>query len=161
LADGQAPRSFSLGDHGQPLDPQSVRAEETQKQWCVRDAQRVLFVFGSHREEAQAAVDIIRRHGFTHIGYVGQPRPSMIYFLGDVAGMAHGRVMASPRTLVSRTANHSGHAALKTAAGAVRPAALPNPAHAEQAKALAAVAVPTAPQLATISPTVSGQPDLG
>jgi hypothetical protein len=161
LSDGQAPRSFSSSGHEQALDQSSLRVEETQKQWFVRDAHRVLFVFGAHREEAQAAVDIIRRHGFTQIGYVGQPMPSMIYFLGDAAGMSHGRAMASQRTLVSRTANHGRHAALKTASGEVSPAVLPDAAQPEKEKALTAVAVPTAPQLATISPVVAGQPALG
>src|SRR5262245_4757096 len=42
LSSGQAPKAFTAGIRVQPVELASVRAEAMEKQWCVRDAQRVL-----------------------------------------------------------------------------------------------------------------------
>jgi hypothetical protein len=178
LSSGQAPQAFMAGLRVQPVELASVRAEAMEKQWCVRDAQRVLFLFGTHREEAQTAAEIIRRHGFTQIGYVGQPVPSMIYFLGGPPGTTRGRSMGSSVSMFSRTAHHARHPALKASRDDVGPAGSSNAAlppqqslpfqegkssaeGRDQEKAMAAAAVPAVPQLATVVPLFADQPALG
>jgi hypothetical protein len=172
LSSGQAPQAFMAGLRVQPVELASVRAEVMEKQWCVRDSQRVLFLFGTHHEEAQTAAHIIRRHGFTQIGYVGQLVPSMIYFLGGPPGTPRGRSMGSSVTMFSRTAHHARHPALKASRDDVNPALPPPPSLSsqqgkisaegkDQEKALAASAVPAVPQLATVTPLFADQPALG
>jgi hypothetical protein len=69
---------------------ESLRVEQIQGQWCVRDARQVLFNFGAHEGDARQALAVIKRYGFNQIGYLGKPTPIMIYFAGastnDLAG---------------------------------------------------------------------------
>jgi hypothetical protein len=88
LADGQAPPPQGGGQRVLPIDPASLRAEQIQGQWCVRDDSRVLFNFGIQQAQARQALDVIQHYGFTQIGYVGWPVPVMIYFLGGGPGAA-------------------------------------------------------------------------
>jgi hypothetical protein len=88
LVDGKAPEAFPAGLRLLPIDRGTLRVEQIQGQWCLRDGQRLLFTFGSHEHEAQKALELIRRHGFSQVGYVGQPVPAMLYFLGNGSAMA-------------------------------------------------------------------------
>ncbi len=108
LANGQAPQGSVPGLRLLPLDLESLRVEEIQGQWCLRNARQTFFNFGSHVEDARHALEIIQHHGFSQIGYVGQPAPVMIYFLGQPAGLAQARTLV-PTPLVSRTVQ-SAHA---------------------------------------------------
>jgi hypothetical protein len=81
LADGKAPVAFGAGLRTEPFDFATLRVQQIEKQWCVRDQQHVLFNFGSHGEEAQQALEIIRHYGFDEIGTLGQPVPTMMYLL--------------------------------------------------------------------------------
>ena len=47
--------------------------------WLIADGDRQLFSFGRKRNEAQQALDIIRRYGFTNTCYIGRPNASMQY----------------------------------------------------------------------------------
>jgi hypothetical protein len=84
LSDGHAPPALGGTPHRLPIDPATLRVEQIQGQWCVRDGQRVLFNFGPQQAQAGQALEVIRTYGFTQIGYVGWPTPLMMYFLaGD------------------------------------------------------------------------------
>jgi hypothetical protein len=96
LADGQPPQTAVAGLRLLPLDLNSLRVDSAQGQWYLRDANRVYFVFGSHGEEANQALDVIRRHGFNRVGYVGQPIPSLVYFLGTPQGPTQAPTSAQP-----------------------------------------------------------------
>jgi hypothetical protein len=102
LADGQAPQGFSTGARVQTLDLATLRVDQLQAQWCVRDNHRILFNFGPHRDDAEQALALIRRYGFTHIGTIGQPRPAMTYFLNGDGGLSHNRLV-TPQDLKSGT----------------------------------------------------------
>jgi hypothetical protein len=58
-----------------------VRVEQVQGQWCVRDDYRVLFNFGLQAGDAQLALAVIRKYGFTQLGTLGPATPSMMLFL--------------------------------------------------------------------------------
>jgi hypothetical protein len=102
LADGQAPRAFDTRLRLVNFDPQALRVEQVQGQWCVRDARTTLFNFGAHTEDAFKALDVIHRHGFNQVGFVGQPIPVLIYFLAGEARPAAAPLKPLP-TLTSRT----------------------------------------------------------
>ncbi len=82
LVDGQAPHAFAPGLRILPLVPAGLRVEQVQGQWCLRDAQRVLFNFGQQAAEAQQALAVVRKYGFTQIGVLGPGAPAMMVFLG-------------------------------------------------------------------------------
>lgn len=89
LSAGKAPGvpATPAGLHLLRFDLGTLRAEEVQGRWLVRDSRRILFNFGPRAEEAQLAVEAIRQHEFDVVGYVGQPAPVMVYFLSSKAGM--------------------------------------------------------------------------
>ncbi len=92
LADGQAPQGMTPGFHPAPFDAHSLRVEQVQGQSCVRDNLQVLFNFGAHADEAQQALAVIRKYGFTQVGYVGQPRPIMLVFTTSGTSLANQRL---------------------------------------------------------------------
>jgi hypothetical protein len=82
LSDGQAPQGMTPGLHKVPLDTTSLRVDQIQDCWCLRDSARVLFNFGAHQDEAERALSIIQRHGFVQVGYIGEGTAMMLVFLG-------------------------------------------------------------------------------
>ncbi len=102
LSDGHAPEGLISGLQTTAIDPQLLRVEQIQGQWCLRDARQVLFAFGSHQAEAQRALEIIRYHGFSQVGYLGHPVPLMMYFLTGPAGKGHS-MASTPEPMTSRT----------------------------------------------------------
>ena len=87
LVDGHAPGALPRsGMHTFPLEPARLRVEKVQTQWCIRDAQRVLFNFGSNPDEARQALAAFQNYHFTEVGFVGQVMPSMIVFGGRGQG---------------------------------------------------------------------------
>lgn len=60
--------------------------------WTITDGSSLMFAFGAARSEAESALAIIRRHGFTKTCYVGRPGPSMQYLVAgsSVPTTSHG-----------------------------------------------------------------------
>jgi hypothetical protein len=83
LCDGKAPQGLISGQRVVPLDTGSLKAEQLLGRWCVRDAYRILFTFGTHADECQQAVRAIQRYGFTQLAYVGHGAPAMLLFLNN------------------------------------------------------------------------------
>jgi hypothetical protein len=81
LADGRAPVGPIPGLRTIPIHVEDLRVEESQGQWCVRDATRILLNFGMHSEDANLALQVMQRYGFTQVGYIGQGVPMMLMFL--------------------------------------------------------------------------------
>lgn len=94
LTDGHPPLPTAQGLNLQPIDLNTLHVEEMKHpklgqgqplpgQWVVRDKKRVLGVFGDQRDQAFQALDLIRQYGFTQQGVIGQPFPTMTYFVAD------------------------------------------------------------------------------
>lgn len=81
LSRGNAPKALRSGLRVTPIDRDSLRIEKIQDNWCIRDDRRVLFNFGVDRPAAHRTLEAIERYQFTHVGGVGFPRPSMMYFV--------------------------------------------------------------------------------
>jgi hypothetical protein len=103
LADGHAPQAV-LGLRTQPIDLNTLRIEQQRGMWVLRDARRLLFVFGSQRDQAQEALDVLHRYHFTQVGTVGHSPPSMLYFLGGEAGPTLHPASLSPTPILHRAA---------------------------------------------------------
>jgi hypothetical protein len=82
-----------------PIDPQSLRVERLQNQWCLCDPHRALLTFGSDAGAARQALDVVRRRGFTGIGYVGQGMSAMVVFVTDPGGLGTRRLTAPALTV--------------------------------------------------------------
>jgi hypothetical protein len=87
LSDGHAPQGSVPGMHVLGIDQAGLRGEQVQGSWCVRDSTRLLFNFGTHQDECQQAVNVIRRYGFTRVGYLGHSQTQMLVFLAGNDGL--------------------------------------------------------------------------
>jgi hypothetical protein len=88
LSGGQAPVGLGGGMRLLPIDLPSLSVAQVQGRWCLLDAHRVLLNFGARQNEAQQALGIFRKYGFSQAGYIGWPTPLMMYFLGGSATLS-------------------------------------------------------------------------
>ena len=100
LSDGKPPQGPAAGLRVLPIDAASLRVEQTQNQWVLRDDRRVLFSFGSSQADARQAQAVIRKYGFTQVGTVGAGAPSMIVFLAPPGADATRLASSAPTTAV-------------------------------------------------------------
>jgi hypothetical protein len=83
LVNGHAPSGAPRSMRPKPIDLATLRVEETQKQWVVRDVYQMLFNFGDREQDARQAAAVLRRYGFTQIGSLGQGTPVMLVLFGN------------------------------------------------------------------------------
>jgi hypothetical protein len=83
LTDGQAPYAFTGTRQVVPFDPRSLRVDQMNGQWVLRDAHVVLYSFGHSQADAQQALAVCRQYDFNELGYVGHPTPSLKYLMKD------------------------------------------------------------------------------
>lgn len=109
LSNNEAPRGPIAGLRTLPIDQASLRAEQVQGQWVVRDGQRILFNFGSQGDAARQAAGAIQQYGFTQVGYVGQVSPVMLVFLAPPTAVPAAATMpgAAPTARTTVDANRS------------------------------------------------------
>src|SRR5262249_47326685 len=62
-------------------DPVKLRVIDEQGAYYVGDERRRLFNFGPYAEDAEQALQVIRRYEFNELGLVGSPDPGMTYLL--------------------------------------------------------------------------------
>ena len=71
LSDGKPPQGPAQGLRVLPIDGPSLRVEQAQDQWVLRDERRVLFSFGQNQADARQALAVVQKYGFTQVGTVG------------------------------------------------------------------------------------------
>jgi hypothetical protein len=96
LSDGRAPAGMLPAVRSMPIDQGILRTEQIQGYWCVRDNTNTFFNFGTHQDEAEQALAIMKRYGFSRLGLVGQGRPVMLVFVGSPTGMKSTTMHAPP-----------------------------------------------------------------
>lgn len=102
LSNGEAPRGPVQGLRTLTMDTSTLRAEQVQGQWVLRDGQRILFNFGTNGDLARQALQTVQRHGFTQVGHVGQLSPVMLVFLANPTLMPTSAVQGPERTRETR-----------------------------------------------------------
>jgi hypothetical protein len=85
LSDGVPPRGPAIELRTLPINGASLRVEQVQTQWVLRDNQRVLFNFGGEEGDAREALAVVRKYGFTEVGAVNPAAPSMMVFFAPPA----------------------------------------------------------------------------
>ncbi|UCE26067.1 MAG: hypothetical protein JSW52_06790 [Candidatus Coatesbacteria bacterium] len=63
------------------FDPGKIEVKEVEGSWKIVEGDHLIMDFGSNKEEAYAAYDIIKYYGITSHCFVGRPDPSMVYYL--------------------------------------------------------------------------------
>ncbi|HVS37916.1 MAG TPA: hypothetical protein VMS17_20320 [Gemmataceae bacterium] len=97
LSDGKPPQGSSPGLRVLPIDGASLRVEQMQDQWMLRDDHRALFSFGGSQKDAKEALAVIQKYGFTQVGTIGAGAPSMmVFFAGTDAVPGSPPIHATP-----------------------------------------------------------------
>ena len=80
LVSGNAPAG-ALGDEDcVSFNPATTTVQQIQGSWKIVDGSHWMFDFGANKAEADQALAIIKKYGFTHSCYVGRPGPKLHLF---------------------------------------------------------------------------------
>ena len=79
LSNGRAPSGSFPGEDCISFNPGNLRVERIRGNWTITDGSHAVFAFGDKESEAQDALRIIRKYGFTQSCFVGRPDPSFTY----------------------------------------------------------------------------------
>ncbi len=79
LVNGQAPQGSMPGEDCVSFNPNTIQVQNIGGRWKIVDGSHWVFDFGDKESEARTAFAIIRKYGFTCVGYVGRPYASFIY----------------------------------------------------------------------------------
>src|SRR5262245_23990729 len=78
LVAGKPPRGSAPGVRRMSFDPNSLRVEQQQGQWCLRDSSKVLFNFLQDGDNAKHALAILQKYHFDQVGIVGSQAPMYV-----------------------------------------------------------------------------------
>jgi hypothetical protein len=82
LVNGQAPRGIAWGLDIQPLNLEHLAVQPVGNRFALMSGDKAVLRFGEHPEEAQHMLNVIQRHKFDHVCYVGGPEePAMTILL--------------------------------------------------------------------------------
>jgi len=79
LVGDHAPSGRIPGEDCVRFNPASATVKKISGSWKIVDGNHWLFDFKAKRTEAQTALAIIKKHGFTRSCFVGRPHPSFSY----------------------------------------------------------------------------------
>jgi hypothetical protein len=97
LSDGHAPLGIASGVRPLGIDPTTLKVEEREGQWVVRDKQRVWFNFARRGDEAQQALGVMQKYGFTQAALLGNPlSPTMMVFTANPVQAGSGAMTFKP-----------------------------------------------------------------
>ncbi|MCP3898264.1 MAG: hypothetical protein GY707_00865 [Desulfobacteraceae bacterium] len=74
-----APAGSFAGEDCLAFDPNNIIVKQISGDWKIVDGSHWIFSFGSKKAEADQALAIIKKYGFTSTCYVGRPGPSFKY----------------------------------------------------------------------------------
>jgi hypothetical protein len=83
LTEGKAPTATLRQKQVVPFDLGSLRVEQMNGQWVLRDVRTIVYNFGQSQNEARQALAICRQYGFNQVGVIGYPTPTLKYLLKD------------------------------------------------------------------------------
>ena len=79
LISGASPAGPFAGEDCVPFNPSAIVVKQVQGDWKIVDGSHWMFSFYGKKKEAEQALAIIRKHGFTHSCFVGRPGASFTY----------------------------------------------------------------------------------
>ena len=86
LVGSEPPRTLPRGLRMLPIDLATLRVEQSQGFWVLRESTRVLLNFGTSESAARQALAVIQKYGFNRVGVVGQAVPLMLLFVAHPEG---------------------------------------------------------------------------
>jgi len=79
LVSGSAPQGSYPGEDCVSFNPRTTEVKQINGRWKIVDGSHMMFDFGNKRDEAELALRIIKKYGFTRSCFVGRPDPSFTY----------------------------------------------------------------------------------
>ena len=79
LVSGRAPQGSYPGEDCISFNPRTAEVKQINRRWKIVDGSHLMFDFGDKRDEAERALKIIKKYGFTRSCFVGRPDPSFTY----------------------------------------------------------------------------------
>jgi hypothetical protein len=79
LVSGQAPQGSCPGEDCVSFNPQTAQVRQVSGRWKIVDGSHMMFDFANNKAEAEEALRIIKKYGFTRSCFVGRPDPSFEY----------------------------------------------------------------------------------
>jgi hypothetical protein len=79
LVNGSSPAGPHEGETCKPFNPPATEVRQVGGSWKVTDGEQVLFDFGGHKDQADQALALIRKYGFTHSCMVAPGRIDAVY----------------------------------------------------------------------------------
>ncbi len=79
LISGAPPAGPFAGEDCVPFNPSAIAVKQILGDWKIIDGSYWMFSFNGQRSEAEQALSIIRKHGFTYSCFVGRPGASFTY----------------------------------------------------------------------------------
>jgi hypothetical protein len=79
LVSGRAPRGSYPGEDCVSFNPRTAEVKQINGRWKIVDGSHWMFDFENKRDEAELALRIIKKYGFTRSCFVGRPDPSFTY----------------------------------------------------------------------------------
>lgn len=79
LVSGHAPQGSYPGEDCVSFNPNTAEVKQIDGRWKIVDGSHLLFDFGDKRDEAERALQIIKKYSFTLSCFVGRPDPSFTY----------------------------------------------------------------------------------
>ena len=79
LVNDNAPSGSGAGEDCISFNPGSIDVANNSGRWKIVDGSHYMFDFGNEKAEANQALAVIRKHGFTKSCFVGRPDPGFEY----------------------------------------------------------------------------------
>ena len=79
LVSGRAPQGSYPGEDCVSFNPRTAEVKQINGRWKIVDGSHWIFDFGNKRDEAELALLIIKKYGFTKSCFVGRPDASFTY----------------------------------------------------------------------------------
>lgn len=79
LNGGSAPAGAVSGEDCIAFNANNISVSNIKGRWKIVEGNHWMFDFGNNQAEANQALAVIRKHGFTHSCFVGRPKPSFSY----------------------------------------------------------------------------------
>ena len=79
LVSGREPAGPFRGEDCVSFNPATIKVTSAGGRWKIGEGGEWMFDFGSNKSEADQALEVIRKHGFTQSCFVGRPNPSFSY----------------------------------------------------------------------------------
>ncbi len=80
LVNGQAPSGAYPGEDSIEFILNAISVKQVGGRWKIVEGSHHILDFGANESDARAALQIIKKYGFSRICFVSRPNPPMIYF---------------------------------------------------------------------------------